>query len=80
MKNRSRDDILIGILSGLEEPESKTFIMYNTHLSYSQLKAYLEFMVIKGLIYEYGGRWQMTAKGKAYLEALREADQILNNG
>ncbi|MEP0825975.1 MAG: hypothetical protein HRF40_10860 [Nitrososphaera sp.] len=80
MKNRSRDDILVGILTGLEEPESKTLIMYKTHLSYSQLKAYLEFMVIKGLIYEHEGRWQMTAKGRAYLEALREANQILNNG
>lgn len=79
MKNRSRDDIIIEILSGLEEPESKTSIMYRTHLSYSQLKAYLEFMVIKGLLYERGGRWQMTVKGRAYLKALREANQILNN-
>ncbi len=67
------------ILSGLEEPESKTSIMYRTHLSYSQLKAYLEFMVIKGLIHERGGRWQMTAKGKAFLRASKEANQILNS-
>ncbi|HXG06959.1 MAG TPA: winged helix-turn-helix domain-containing protein [Nitrososphaera sp.] len=79
MKNRSRDDILIGILSMLEEPQNKTFIMCRTHLSYTQLKTYLEFMIINGFVYEHEGKWKMTTKGRVYLNTLREVNQILNN-
>jgi predicted transcriptional regulator len=79
MKNRSRDEILMEILSGLDEPESRTAIMYKSRLSYAQLQFYHKYLLEKKLIREEDRRWVSTDKGKAFLKASMAASQILND-
>lgn len=79
MKNRSRDEILTEILSGLDEPESRTAIMYKSRLSYAQLQFYHKYLLEKKLIREEDRRWVSTDKGKAFLKASLAASQILND-
>lgn len=76
---RSRNDILIAILSCLDEPSSKTAIMYRAHISYTQLTKYYKFILDKRLIRVQNGRSVITDKGKAFLKASMEANQILDN-
>lgn len=76
---RSRNDILIAILSSLYEPSSKTSIMYKAHISYTQLKKYYKFVLDKQLIREQNGRSVLTEKGKAFLKASMDANKILDD-
>lgn len=67
------------MLSGLDEPASKSAIMNRAQISYTQLKRYHKFLLEKELIREHEGRSVLTEKGKAFLNASLAANQILGD-
>jgi predicted transcriptional regulator len=80
MKYRNRTEIIARILetasgSGI----TKTKIMYNSLLSYPQLKEYLSLVLEKGLIeYQEEKRtYKTTYKGMRFLEIYNELNELI---
>ena len=70
MKYRSRTDIANQILEAANGGTSKTKIMYNAYLSYSQLKEYLSLLIENGLIEHIPAenQFRTTEKGTRYMK------------
>ena len=76
--NRSREEIVADILSVAGEPVKKTMIMYKAHLSFEQLKLYLDFSREKGLISNTeDGLWIATDKGRLFLSQYQLISAII---
>ena len=75
MKYRSRSDITTMILESTRAGATKTKIMYNAYLSYTQLVGYLEYLQKNDLLeYEKGTHlYRPTQKG---LEFLNLSDKL----
>ena len=71
MKYRSRSDIITSILQAAIDGNSKTKIMYDAYLSFSQLKDYLAVLQENGLL-EYNAEeknYKTTRKGAEFLKS-----------
>ena len=81
MKHRSRTEIVGNILESANGGATKTKIMYNTFLSYNQLKEYLSVLIENNLIeYLEGTRtFKTTEKGLNYLKINEEIETLLRN-
>jgi len=81
MKHRSRTEIVGNILESANGGATKTKIMYNTFLSYNQLKEYLSVLIENNLIeYLEGTRtFKTTEKGLNYLKINEEIETLLQN-
>ena len=73
---RSRMDIMANILTAAKRPSRKTRIMYRCNLSFRQLKTYLTLLLEEGFLSVIpivesarAEAFQVTAKGRAFLEA-----------
>jgi len=79
VKNRGRGEIIALILEVATQGTNKTKIMYSAYLSSAQLKDYLSFLQVSGLIrQERGGEsYKTTEKGKKYLQKYRELDEMI---
>ena len=81
MRYRSRTDITAAILkSAIEENGAgMTRIMYNSFLSFNQIKEYLSLLVTNGLLeYHEGNRkYKTTNKGKRFLKLYENVDELL---
>jgi predicted transcriptional regulator len=53
--------------------------MFDSYLSYGQLKTYCKMLLEKGLAEEKDGEWVSTDKGRAYLRAYKEAAKIMED-
>ena len=75
MRYRSRSDITTVILESTRAGATKTKIMYNAYLSYTQLVGYLEYLQKNDLLeYEKGTHlYRPTQKG---LEFLNLSDKL----
>jgi len=67
-KYRSRLEIIVDILKAVGEGAKKTRIMYIANLSHKLLGRYLEKTVEAGLISSSNGRYEVTEKGRTFLE------------
>ena len=79
MKNRSREAIIAEILWTVLEPRSKTTIMHKSMLSYGQVVSYLNVMTERELVRQESGKWIISEKGKAYLQAYKVVRQLLDH-
>lgn len=79
MKNRSREAIIAEILWTVLEPRSKTTIMHKSMLSYGQVVSYLNVMMERELVQQESGKWIISEKGKAYLEAYKIVHRLLDH-
>ena len=81
MKHRSRTEIVGNILESANGGATKTKIMYNTFVSYNQLKEYLSVLIENNLIeYLEGTRtFKTTEKGLNYLKINEEIETLLQN-
>lgn len=84
MSRRSRTEIMIDILTEALSGASKTRIMYRANLNFLRFKRYFSELESKGLIavLTNPGRgivYQTTEKGKALLETLKKAEQIMSS-
>jgi len=80
LKNRSRTDILGLILEAANGGgATKTRIMYEAFLSYTQLKEYLTILLENGLL-EYEGRrelYRTTEKGMLFLQKYIKVQEMM---
>lgn len=69
------------ILDVATQGTNKTKIMYSAYLSSAQLKDYLSFLQVSGLIrQERGGEvYKTTEKGRRYLVKYRELDEMIES-
>ncbi len=84
MKYRSRTDIVAAILKSAVEENGAgmTRIMYNSFLSFNQMKEYLGLLVHSGLL-EYHAenrKYKTTKKGNHFLKLYDNADEFLKIG
>jgi len=88
MKYRSRSDIVSMILESARAGATKTKIMYNAYLSYSQVIEYLKYLQQNDLLaYEEGTHlYRPTEKGLKFLNLSDELSEMMpiinskNNG
>ncbi len=81
MKYRSRDEIIGSILqyAANKEGVTKTRIMYNSFLSYSQLNEYIDHLIKNELLSysKVSKRFKITEKGLKYLELYSEIVEMV---
>ena len=80
MKYRSRTEIAAMILEAANGGTTKTKIMYNAYLSYSQLKEYLSVLIENNLLEYHGGTkiFRTTEKGLKLLKMHNEIGELLH--
>lgn len=80
MKYRSRADIIATILRATTNGATKTHIMYGAYLSYAQIKDYLGFMTVKGLIFqeESTGLYKLTDDGVRVLRTYEGISDMIS--
>ncbi len=80
MKYRSRTEIITTILETAKNGTTKTKIMYNAYLSYSQLVEYMKILQENGMLtYEKGKHlYRITDKGTKFLNASHEINDLMN--
>jgi predicted transcriptional regulator len=80
MKYRSRTEIVAMILEAANGGTTKTKIMYNAYLSYSQLKEYLSVLIENNLLEYHGGTkiFRTTEKGLKFLKMHNEIGELLH--
>jgi predicted transcriptional regulator len=78
-ERRGELDIIADILSHTFQPISKTRIMYQANLSFTQLKGYIKRLKDSGLIEEKNSplTYRITEKGKKFLIIYSEIMEIL---
>jgi len=78
MKYRSRSDITTMILEAARSGATKTKLMYNAYLSYSQLVEYMKYLQENDLLkYEEGTQlYKPTEKGLKFLNMSNELNEM----
>lgn len=78
MKNRSRTDVASQILEAANGGATRTKIMYTAFLSHAQLKEYLIFLTVNGLINYDSARkvYGTSPKGVSYLGLCSQIDEF----
>ncbi len=81
MKYRSRTDIISMILQAAMNGATRTRLMYNAFLSYSQAQEYLGFLTEKRLIsFEAKrGEYRLTERGLRFLRVYDEINRIISS-
>ena len=79
MKYRSRTELASHILEAANGGSTKTKIMYKAFLSYAQLKEYLDYLVVNGLINYDPARqmYQTSPKGMKFLQLYSQMDDLV---
>lgn len=79
MKYRSRTEIVSTILGVVSHGASKTKIMYDAYLSYTQLTEYLSFLTENKMIKRHEGTemYRLTEKGQKFYLKCKEIDEMI---
>lgn len=79
MKYRSRTEIVGIILEVVSHGATKTKIMYDAYLSYTQLTEYLSFLMENKLIKRQEGTelYRLTEKGHKFYLKCKEIDEMI---
>jgi len=75
--NRSRYEIIAGIVQNCLSPRRKTHIMYKNSMSFAQTNAYLSLLVSLGLLTQQNGNYETTDKGRQFLSAYNNLGEIM---
>lgn len=80
MKYRSRYEIIASILESATTGITKTKIMYNTFLSYTQMINYLKYLQENALLIfeEKTQIYKITKKGLGFLKLSQELSQVMH--
>lgn len=76
---RGRIEIMAQILALCIEAKRKTRIMYQTNLSYAQLKAYIALLTSKNLLDHHLDSYVTTDRGYRFLEAMAQLNDVLED-
>ena len=75
---RGKLDIIAEILLYCEQQKTKTSIMYNTNLNYSQLKNHMDNLTVQGLLAKKLNKYITTDKGYRFLELFAQLNDLLD--
>lgn len=75
---RGKLDIIAEILLFCEQQKTKTSIMYNTNLNYSQLKNHMEALTAQGLLTKKVNKYLTTERGYRFLELFAQLNDLLD--
>ena len=75
---RGKLDIIAEILLFCEHQKTKTSIMYNTNLNYSQLKNHMDTLTAQGLLAKNLNKYMTTEKGYRFLELFAQINDLLD--
>jgi predicted transcriptional regulator len=75
---RGKLDIIAEILLYCEQQKTKTSIMYNTNLNYSQLKIHMNHLTTQGLLAKKANKFITTEKGYRFLELFAQLNDLLD--
>jgi predicted transcriptional regulator len=75
---RGKLDIIAEILLFCEQQKTKTSIMYNTNLNYSQLKSHMDSLTAQGLLVKKTSKYMTTEKGYRFLELFAQLNDLLD--
>jgi predicted transcriptional regulator len=75
---RGKLDIVAEILLFCEQQKTKTAIMYNTNLNYSQLKNQMETLTTQGMLNKSVNKYYTTEKGQRFLELFAQINDLLD--
>lgn len=79
MRKRSRTDIIKSLLGICKKNPTITTLLYESHLSYSQLRWYLDVMSDNTLIRTTDDkRFEITAKGEKYLNVVAQLEKLVH--
>jgi predicted transcriptional regulator len=74
---RGKLDIIAEILLFCEHQKTKTSIMYNTNLNYSQLKNHMNNLTAQGMLAKNLNKYSTTEKGYRFLELFAQINDLL---
>ena len=77
VQRRGKLDIIAEILLFCEQQKTKTSIMYNTNLNYSQLKNHMDALTMQGLLAKKLNKYTTTEKGFRFLELFAQLNDLL---
>lgn len=75
---RGKLDIIAEILLFCEQQKTKTSIMYNTNLNYSQLKNHMDTLTSQGLLARNINKYSTTEKGNHFLKLFAQLNDTLD--
>lgn len=75
---RGKLDIIAEILLFCEQQKTKTSIMYNANLNYSQLKHQISTLTNQGLLEKKINKYVITKKGYRFLELFAQINDLLD--
>jgi predicted transcriptional regulator len=76
---RGKLDIIAEIIFFCDEPKTKTSIMYNTNLNYSQLKRHMDSLTTQGLLEKETNKYVATEKGHEFLDLFTKLNRLVDN-
>ena len=74
---RGRLDIIAEILLFCEQQKTKTSIMYNANLNYSQLRRHMDALTAQGLLEKKATKFITTEKGYHFLDLFAQLNDLL---
>jgi predicted transcriptional regulator len=74
---RGRLDVISEILFFCEQEKTKTSIMYNTNLNYSQLKMHIDTLISQGLLTKKFNKYVTSEKGYQFLDLFARLTDLL---
>lgn len=77
-QRRGKLDIIAEILLYCDQQRTRTSIMYNTNLNYSQLKGHLQSLLAQGLLAKHANKYVTTAKGRRFLELFAQLNDLID--
>lgn len=75
---RGKMDIIAEILLFCEEQKTKTSVMYNANLNYSQLKSQMDTLTSQGLLEKKQNKYVTTERGNRFLELFAQINNLLD--
>ena len=75
---RGKLDIIAEILLFCEQQKTKTRIMYNANLNYSQLKSHINALTSQGLLEKKLNKYVTTERGYRFLEIFAQLNDLLD--
>ena len=75
---RGKLDIIAEILLFYDQKKTKTSIMYNTNLNYSQLKSHMHTLTSQGMLVKSQNKYNTTEKGYRFIELFTQLNDLLD--
>jgi predicted transcriptional regulator len=75
---RGKMDIIADILLFCEHQKTKTSIMYNANLNYSQIKSHINALTSQGLLEKKLNKYVTTERGYRFLELFAQINDLLD--